>query len=357
MAAIPIFQKIEGALQSRAWVGAGGPEEIAAYTVAWADLTGAGFVAGDDVMIFVRCFLGQHSLGASYIPINTVSHGPNFAGRSDFSDSLVSISSNTTSSTRLNQWVQIHRHTLIDGEGLFIGRANGAFNYTQYNSKFCMIVMGLDDLVEGTDFLFDEVAHVGNAPAAYNASGAEVTIPADGDDWFVIASVAWAQDDGTTETFSAINSGGVTVAEIRRIAKSQYENRYETPIHYLPAVGISTDVQVLYRSPSVVHDCRRTRILALRLDAFRDHQGVKSTTALTHSAKSTPQTLPASRYMHMAARALTRSSFSPPRSIRPRSKYQKRRSLSCSLTGPAGRRRPCFHRAVMFPWVGTILWG
>ena len=31
-------------------------------------------------------------------------------------------------------------------------------------------------------------------------------------------------------------------------------------------------------------------MFALRLDAFRDHQGVKSTTVLTHSVKSTPQT-------------------------------------------------------------------
>jgi len=286
MAEITYLSKIDATRLSKNW-STTGVEEITDYTVSWADLVAAGFGEGDDVFFVVRLSVGgfdksEHMKDRMY-------HGTSFAGATLFDGSESKIEPNVAAGHLLAHYGWITRHTLILDENIYVQRGNDYGTHIQYEDDFSLLVLRLNDLTENTDFLYDVEAHSGNAPADYDTSGAAVTVPSGGDDWLIIANTSWFVDDASTFMISALNVGGVHVSEMQWAGEDAYEERTHLFIHYMEAVSSPTEVQVLYRAPSETHDCTRTAVFALRLNRFRDHAGVRSTNAVTHSVVNTFQ--------------------------------------------------------------------
>lgn len=263
------------------------PAEETNYTVSWANLTGAGFSAGDDVLVLVFAKLRTNNNG-SYVRFQ-VGFGTTYAGRADEADSYESYEPSGVAAHTMYQYMWFDRRTLVTNENIYFSLWRGAAVGTLAAAdEFVCLVLKLSELAS-TDWGYAEAAHSGNAPTTYNTSGASFTTGAAGD-WLLLGFTHWLIDSVTADYLVALSADGVDYAE----AKSEGED-VENEINwgtaaYRASLGSGKTCRVRYRTDTAhSHDASATKIFGLRLDAFANHWGAHTTNTITHTVLDTYQ--------------------------------------------------------------------
>jgi len=245
--------------------------EVTQYTVAWSDLTTAGFANGDDVIVLVRW-----SVGGASTTTNSLSDfriGSTFAGATvQSSNRTEPDSSNAGRGAR--EFVWLDRITLATNDNFYIALSSAAAG-TARADNFSILVLKLDDLAAG-DFRYAEDTSSGDAPDyGSEADGASVTLPSGGgDDWLVIATADWLVDSVTDAMRQQLSLGG-TVAMINQWEGEDLAETWSIgSVGYLAAASASAVCKLQYAAEGGnTHDYTRSAIFALRMDAFEAHIG------------------------------------------------------------------------------------
>lgn len=264
------------------------PVEITQYTVNFTDLTAAGFAAGDDVIILVATKLLNLSPNQSFL--FQVGHGSTYASRTDEGDSLSDEESeNDLGKDVGHQYHWMDRQTsLPDGENWFFSLSTTNAGQAASTKDFSVVFLKLGDL-GANDFGYDEVTHSGDAPTIYGTTGASFTTGAAGD-WLLFAMTRWITDSTSTAFFTAIQADGVDVSELEAEGEDLTDEPIRGTVAYRAGLGSGVVNRVRFRvGDAATHDCVRTKIFGLRLDAFEDHDGVQTTNLITHSVLDTFQ--------------------------------------------------------------------
>lgn len=265
----------------------GSAVEVTQYTVAESSLTGAGFAAGDDVLVLVRAAINGSNANA--LAGFTVGRGSTYAGRTDFADSLASIEIQSTTSSRGHHYAWMERYTLVSGENWYFSLTSDGTNTARVDD-FQVTFLDLGDL-DADDFRYAEQTHSSNAPTSYDTSGASVTLPSSPtSDWLVLSTVHWLMDDTSSDLYHALSEDGADVGEMHWEAEDTAEQRSTMVAAYVAGVSTARVERTRYRvDTSTTHDVDATKVFALRLDAFVDHSGVQSSSTITHTATLTYQ--------------------------------------------------------------------
>ena len=287
MTALTIFNKTD--ITQRTTTSTS-PAEVTQYTVAWSDLTTAGFANADDVIILVRWSVGGASTTTNALSDFRI--GSTFAGAAVHSTNRTEPdSSNSGRGAREFTWLD--RITLATNDNLYIALSSVATG-TARADNFTILVLKLDDLAAG-DFRYAEDTSSGDAPAfASEADGASVTLPSGGgDDWLVVASADWLCDSVSAATRQQLSLGG-TVAMINQIEGEDVDEQWSIgSVGYLAAAASSAVCKLMYAAEGGnTHDYTRSAIFALRMEAFEAHIGSQDGTDvnLPNSADSFVET-------------------------------------------------------------------
>lgn len=244
--------------------------ELANYTISWSDLTGAGFAAGDDVffLVAVKTFGSANSVNIYF----STGFGTTYAGRSDISDGSSRAESVAVSAPGY-QHFWIHRQTLIENENIYFTgyTTSGTASY----DNFEFLALNLSDLTSN-DFAYTTADHSGTAPSSYDTSGASFALPATGD-WLLFSSTFWEINSTSAIAYSAINNGSADISEIGNEGED-VDDLYVMGNLGFGALASGTTVRARYKA-SASHVCTKTKLFALRLDAFSEawgHQGASS---------------------------------------------------------------------------------
>ena len=258
-------------------------EESTDYTITWANLTGAGFAAGDDVMVLVG--VKMRNSNANNSTKFQVGLGTTYAGRADETDSLM-VQETAQTSAGGHQYFWMDRRTLVTSENIYFSKWVETGTGT-YETFFCLVLKlgGLST----NDWAYAETTPSGDASVTYTG-GASITTPVSGD-WLVFAFTHWLIDLANEGLFTRINvNAGTTVGETQSDSENSADEQVLGTITYQASLGASVSVQVEYRvETAATHDCNSTKVFALRLNAFQDHDGVRSTNTITHSVLDTFQ--------------------------------------------------------------------
>jgi hypothetical protein len=262
--------------------GATSAQERTDYTISWANLTGAGFAAGDDVLILVAVKTWNSSNSGN--TLFTVGFGTTFAGRATEADSAARAEPQSAASG--DQYLWFDRRTLVNNENIyFAGWA--AANTASFNAFRCLILK-LGGLTSN-DFVFAEATHSSDAPNAYDTSGAGASIPQTGD-WWLIACSRWLVDSTSADMLLAINDGSADISEVQSEGEDNSDERVIGTMAYKAGLSSGTTVRARYRADTAsTHDAITTKIFGLRLDAFEDHAGAQTASTITHSVVDTYQ--------------------------------------------------------------------
>jgi hypothetical protein len=261
--------------------------EVSNYTVAWSDLTTAGFAASDDVVMLV-CIKNRND-GANNNTSFQVGLGTTYAGRVDVADSknIQEPISNTTD--RGHQYLWMDRRTLVVNENIYFSLWTDAG--TAYADEFFLAVfkIGGTSGLGTNDFGYAEATHSGNAASTYGTGGASFSTPASGD-WFLIAMSRWLIDSTSSDWLMAISAGGSDYSEIQSEGEDLANEICSGTLAYRAGLGSSQTCRVRYRTDDgTTHDCDATKIFGIRLDAFQDHWGAHTTNTITHTMTGTYQ--------------------------------------------------------------------
>lgn len=262
--------------------------EVAAYAVSWATLSGAGFADGDQVVVICR----QTVTGelTNMVASGVCRAGADFATGTPVPGSEFAIEGEDTSSIRGHHHTFFFGATLATGGGIFFGIAGDGTNDCRAND-WSILVLNLSDLAAG-DWRYADATHSGNAPIAYNTAGATVTVPgnASNNDWLLLAGSQFLVDDNSSTMLTALSWGGTDYGEVAEIGSDVAEIRSFATSRYVTGITSDTTLRARFRTNNgASHDASRTAVFALRLSAFRDHDGAVSTTAITHSVLDTYQ--------------------------------------------------------------------
>lgn len=252
--------------------------EVSALTVAWEDLTGAGFAASDDVLI-----LWSWSTGGTD-PINTnteIREGSTFGGAS----TLATFANEVQASLGLEggyQFTHLERITLTSGNDFYLGLSTQTSSNTARVGNWSFLAIKLDDLTENTDFFFNENT-TAEAPGTTYKSYASVTLPSGGgDDWLILGSARIDVTSSLSTQFRVrFSLGGTGRMEQSHEGEDSDEFYGLGLIAYLASAGAS-DVCAIQceNATSNTHEHVRSAIFALRMEAFTDHAGVLDQTAV-----------------------------------------------------------------------------
>lgn len=246
------------------------PVEVTQFTISWANLTGAGFANGDDVIVFAKVIIGGN--GATDNVLSEFCVGTAFAGRT-IMQSDRSEPARTTDSLSGREIGFLDRRTLVTNENFYFSLMIVTTS-TANAEDFCFFIMKLGGLATD-DFRYAEATHSGDAPATAT-DGASVTLPsASGDDWLVFGEVYWgAISTITNEPTSQLSLGG-SVVMVQSSEGEDTAEVYGRPlIGYLENAATSAVCTVQYFDPgTATNDVTRTAVFALRMDAFKDHAG------------------------------------------------------------------------------------
>ena len=270
MAAIVHFSK-QDATQRLGAAGGTTAAEVTEYTVSWADLTGAGFANGDDVIVFIKATLNVNN--ATNQPLSTWGRGSTFAGRTILqTDEIESGSANATLGAR--EICFLDRLTLATDNNFYTSIQVDT-TATPSLDDYCFFIMKLDDLA-ADDFRYADTTPTGNAPDTVT-DGASVTLPASGgDDWLVLGNVYWLTDNASDKMISQLSLGG-NVRMINSTEGEDPDERVGRPlIGYLAAAANSAVCLTQYynvNGHASPNDVTRTAIFALRMEAFANHVG------------------------------------------------------------------------------------
>lgn len=264
--------------------------EVPSWSVTWSDLTTAGFVNGDVVVVLCRITIGGSAVNATLR--GQMQHGTSLdsGGAGKVVESEWTIEPEDTSSIRGHHHAFVSKITLVTNQGFYFGIAGDGTNDSR-NNDFSILILKLGDLPADA-WRFAEQTHSGDAPTAYDTSGASVTVPglASGNDWLLFANSSWLIDSTTADILMALSWSGTDYGEVHEEGEDVAEIRSYLTSRYVTGVTGDTTLRARYRvDTSTTHDCVRTAVFALRLSAFRDHDGVQATTVITHSVLDTYQ--------------------------------------------------------------------
>ena len=213
--------------------------ELTNYTVAWTDLTAAGFAAGDDVLILIACKIG--SSNANFNSSFWVGFGTTYAGRTDDTSAHGQLEPSAGSVAAQYQW--FGRKTLVVNENIyFSGRTNGGS--AQYD-ELVVWVIKLGDL-SSSDFLYAENAPGTATPTAYDTSGAGATVPATGD-WLLWSSIRFDVVAVTVDMITAIHDGTTDLSEIRSESEDLADFHVIGTLAYVAGLTSGTTVRARHR--------------------------------------------------------------------------------------------------------------
>jgi len=246
--------------------------ELTAYTIAWSDLTTAGFAAGDDVFIQVAVKVGGSGAGTSYRFI--VGFGTTYAGRTD-DDTSNNMSEPSVTTLAGHQYTWIDKRTLVTNENIYFSAMIESANTASYD-EFSVLILKLTGL-NTNDWGYAEATHT-TAPAAYDTTGASFTTGAAGD-WFIVANGKWIINNTSGDMFTAISAGGVDYSEHILEGESNNDEYNVGTFAYRAGLGSGQTVQTRYHRDAVttVHAFTRSAIFGLRLDIFENHAGAHTT--------------------------------------------------------------------------------
>ena len=252
------------------------------YTVSWADLTGAGFAAGDEVgvILSLRSRASTNTTHAWIAPLR----GSTFAGAAQYADSQ-RIESAATAADSGHAFLGLGQFALAENDNLYIAtRADSTATVT--NDDFTIFIFKVSDL-GSANFQYAVTTPSGDASTS-PTDGASVTLPAG--DWLIFASTEWLDDSTTADAFMTILVGG---SEVQRVSVQGEDTANVFNLGamvYAPGLSADTVAKIQYWvGTGTTHDCDFTTVLAIRLDAFRNKWGVHSTNTITHTALGTYQ--------------------------------------------------------------------
>lgn len=253
------------------------------YTIAWSDLTAAGFVNGDDVLILVA--VKHYGSDANANNLFSVGFGTTFAGRTE--DTTGNQRAEPVGTNGGDQYLWIDRKTLTANDNIYFKQqcTSGTATYNEFN---CLILK-LGDLTSN-DFIYDEVTTSGDAATTYETDGATVTVPLTGN-WLFIACARYLVDAIDDDyMFLAIHNGTTTIAEAKTDGEDTGDERVFGTMAYIAGATATTAIQAQYKvSNTTTHDLITTKIFGLRLGAFVSAAGSRNTTTLTHNVLDTYQ--------------------------------------------------------------------
>ena len=264
------------------------PAEVTQYTVPWSDLTGAGFAAGDTVLMLVMTKLAADGVNSN--SKFQIGLGTTYAGRVDIGESYDSHESAavyTSAFTNL-PYSFVDQRTLVTNENIYFSLLVSTGTAASDDFSITLLKVGGTNGLGTNDLVYAEATHSGDAPTAYNTSGASVTTPASGD-WLFFAVSRWLHDSTSLDLLMAIAVDGVDTSEIRSEGEDIEDITCHGTLAYAAGLASSKVARVRYRVDSAGHDCVRTAIVGIRLDAFQDHVGVQSANTITHSVVDTFQ--------------------------------------------------------------------
>lgn len=278
--ALQHFVKFDGTTRTAAAAA-----ELTAYTITWANLTTAGFVAGDNALIIV----GVKQWGSSAAGSNTfaVGFGTTYAGRTEDTTSIQIAEAPGTAAGEQYLWVK--RRALVTNQNIYF-RGQASTGTASYDEFVCFI-LNYDD-IPTNDKLYAEATHSGNAPTTYGTAGAGVATPAAGD-WWIVASSKWLVDGIAEDMFLAINDGTADVAEVSTESENATNERVIGTMAYRAGLGSGVTVRARYRETGATAppDINATSIFGLRLNTFADYWGWHANNTVTHTALDTFQSV------------------------------------------------------------------
>lgn len=264
--AIPSYVKQDNAVNT---VTSASETEISALTIAWATLTGAGFAAGDDVILIVKCCVGGSDT-ATVSGKFRVAHGTSFAGRTTWGDSLGAHKPISATSGIGHTYVWLKKHQLVTNENIyFSGQSVGAA--TCRIDDFCCWILSLSALGEN-DWRYAETTHAGDAATSYS-DGAGMTLPAwpvgSASSWLLIGATHWLIDSTTASVLQKLVVAGADKCEVQYQGADTAEEYSIGSCALAKGIATTTAIKTAYKSDTAAtQDCTRTALFALRLDAF-----------------------------------------------------------------------------------------
>lgn len=280
--AVPSLVKATNAVES---ITGATETEVANYTIAWSDLTGAGFSAGDDVIIIVKTCIGG-SATTGVVANFRVSRGTTFAGRMAWTDSYGLHEPNSTTSGVGHVYTWVKRHTLVVNENIYFSLQSTAGN-TARSDDFACWVLSLSAL-SPDDWRYAETTPSGNASTTYT-DGASVTLPGKmHSSWLVFGSAHWLIDSTTADVLQKLVINGVDFSEVDYEGESTAEEYTVGNLALAKGIHSDTTAKIQYRADTATtHDCNRTAVFALRLEAFASVAYDDSATTITQSVVDT----------------------------------------------------------------------
>lgn len=252
--------------------------EVTQYTIVWTDLTGAGFVAGDDVLVLVGAKLRTDNASA-YVRFQ-VGFGTSYAGRVDEADSYESFEALGVAAHQMYQYLWFDRRTLVANENIYFSLWRGGGVGTNVGADdFWCVVLKLSEL-NANDWGYAEASHSGDAPTTYNTSGASFSTGAAGD-WLLFGFTHWLIDSVSAHYFTALSAGGTDYAEVESEGEDVENEVNWGTLAYRAGLGSGQTCQTRYKvGTATTHDASVTKIFGLRLDAFATHWGAHTTNNL-----------------------------------------------------------------------------
>ena len=242
--------------------------EVTQYTIAWSDLTAAGFAAGDTVMMIGKACVGGASTTALQANFRA-SRGTSFAGRTTWTDSASLHEPASTTAGMGHSWQWIKSHTLVANENIYFSLATSSTTARVDDFVFWVIKLGDSGGLATDDYRYAETTPSGNASTTYT-DGASVTLPgAKASSWAILASCHWLIDSTSADVRQKIVVGSDSLCEARYEGENTSEETTYGNFAIAHYIGSDTTAKVQYNVDSTsTHDCVRTAIFALRLDAF-----------------------------------------------------------------------------------------
>ena len=247
-----------------------GDNEVSNYTVTWADLTGAGFANGDDVIVLIKFNYGGNSAATNMTA--RFKQGSTFAGAANLTQLYRVEPDNATSGLGAREFLFLDRVTLATNDNFYLGIGTTSIEAARIED-WCFVILKLGDLA-ADDFRYAEAGS--NAVTASPQDGASVTLPSGGgDDWLVFGAVDWDVDSTTNDHRLRLSLNGATSMEAQLEGEDAAEILGIGAIGYYPAAASSAVCKLTYDATSGTSAGThlRSAIFALRMEAFADHAG------------------------------------------------------------------------------------
>lgn len=250
--------------------------EITERTISWSDLTTAGFANSDEVFI-----IWGFTLNSNQITNNStcdIGIGSTFAGRTSQFPAIPRLESMVAATIRGGAHLGwITEYTLVTNDNIYFSLAM-VTSGTASSHNFSCLVLKKSDLDAG-DYRYNAVANALAVTTSFQ-NDATVTLPsASGDDWLILGCGDWSVGSASHNFEQQLEVNGNIRALVSQEGEDTSEQLPVMCVHYYAAAAASAVINFQAREDSTTSFVLdRSRILAIRLEAFTDHIGLYDTT-------------------------------------------------------------------------------